>query len=149
MPRLMSCSKAMRVLMMPSGGMPASVTPRCSGTSGRALGKAAVHLDHLARVGVLERDAVAREAELVEQLAVLQALSSIGVIESCRVVLLALGRIDAAAVHADAHRAVVLAGDAGQVAHLVLPRLFALVVVEVAGVVADLVDVRRDRSARR
>ena len=47
MPRLMSCSKAMRVLMMPSGGRPASVTPRCSGTSGRALGEAAVDLDHL------------------------------------------------------------------------------------------------------
>ena len=39
MPRVMSCSKAMRVLMMPSGGMPASVTPRCSGTSGRASAK--------------------------------------------------------------------------------------------------------------
>ena len=35
MPRLISCSKAIRVLMMPSGGMPASVTPRWSGTSGR------------------------------------------------------------------------------------------------------------------
>ena len=39
MPRLRSCSKAMRVLMTPSGGIPASVTPRCSGTSGRAAAK--------------------------------------------------------------------------------------------------------------
>ena len=72
MPRLMSCSKAMRVLMMPSGGMPASVTPRCSGTSGRCFGEAAIDFDHFARIGVLQRDAVAREAELVEQLAMLQ-----------------------------------------------------------------------------
>ena len=36
MPRLTSCSKAIRVLMIPSGGIPASVTPRWSGTSGRA-----------------------------------------------------------------------------------------------------------------
>ena len=38
-PRGMSCSKAMRVLMTPSGGMPASVTPRCRGTSGRSAAK--------------------------------------------------------------------------------------------------------------
>ena len=35
MPRLISCSNAIRVLITPSGGMPASVTPKCSGTSGR------------------------------------------------------------------------------------------------------------------
>ncbi len=39
MPRERSCSKATRVLMTPSGGMPASVTPRWSGTSGRASAK--------------------------------------------------------------------------------------------------------------
>ena len=39
MPRERSCSKATRVLITPSGGMPASVTPRCSGTSGRAAAK--------------------------------------------------------------------------------------------------------------
>ena len=37
MPREISCSKAIRVLMIPSGGMPASVTPRWSGTSGRSV----------------------------------------------------------------------------------------------------------------
>jgi len=35
MPRASSFSNARRDLMMPSGGMPASVTPRWSGTSGR------------------------------------------------------------------------------------------------------------------
>ena len=40
MPSAISCSKATRVLMMPSGGIPASVTPRCSGTSGRSRAKA-------------------------------------------------------------------------------------------------------------
>ena len=39
MPALMSCSKAMRVLITPAGGIPASVTPRCSGTSGRSWAK--------------------------------------------------------------------------------------------------------------
>ncbi len=38
-PRLTSCSKAIRVFTIPSGGMPASVTPRCSGTSGRCCAK--------------------------------------------------------------------------------------------------------------
>ena len=40
MPRERSCSKATRVLMIPSGGMPASVTPRWRGTSGRVAAKA-------------------------------------------------------------------------------------------------------------
>ena len=35
-PWLINCSNAIRVLMIPSGGSPASVTPRCSGTSGRS-----------------------------------------------------------------------------------------------------------------
>ena len=35
--------------------------------------------------------------------------------------------------------------DVGQIPHLVLPRLLALVVIEMAGVVADLVDMRRDQ----
>ena len=35
-PSLINCSKANRVLMIPSGGMPASVTPRCSGMCGRS-----------------------------------------------------------------------------------------------------------------
>ena len=31
--------KAIGVLMMPSGGIPASVTPKCNGTSGRSAAK--------------------------------------------------------------------------------------------------------------
>ena len=58
---------------------------------------------------------------------------------------LSLG-VDAAAVDADADRAVVLAGDVGQEADLLRDRLLLLVVVEVAGVVADLVHVGRHRA---
>ena len=72
------------------------------------------------------------------------ALSSIGERRVFRIVLGLRGRIDAAAVDADADRAVVIAGDADQVPHFFLPRLFALVVIEVARVVAELVDVRGD-----
>ena len=68
----MSCSKAMRVLMMPSGGMPGFGHAQVQRHVGPLLGEAAIDLDHLARVGILERHAVAREAERVEQLAVLQ-----------------------------------------------------------------------------
>ena len=39
MPSGASCSRARRVLMIPSGGIPASVTPKCSGTSGRSWAK--------------------------------------------------------------------------------------------------------------
>ena len=39
MPRASSFSKAIRVLISPIGGSPASVTPRCSGTSGRSRAK--------------------------------------------------------------------------------------------------------------
>ena len=38
-PRERSCSKATRVFRIPSGGRPASVTPRWRGTSGRASAK--------------------------------------------------------------------------------------------------------------
>ena len=53
-------------------------------------------------------------------------------------------RIDRAAIHAHAHRTVVLAGHVGQEPDLVLPRLAALVMIQMARVVADLVDVRGD-----
>jgi hypothetical protein len=61
-----------------------------------------------------------------------------------RIVLRLLGRIDAAAVDADADGAVVVASDGDQIADFLLPGLLALVVVEVARVVAELVDVRRE-----
>ena len=126
---------------MPSGGMPASVTPRCSGTSGRCGGETPIDLDHLGRIGVLQRHAVAREAEPVRA-----ARSAPG---HCR----ASGRSSRPAANCSR-----LAGstepqftptriaqscspaDVDQKADLVLPGPLALVVVEVARVVADLVD---------
>jgi hypothetical protein len=112
---------------------------------GAALGEAAVHLDHLPRVAVLERDAVPCEVERIEQFAVLP-----GAFEHRRdrvvlVELLFLGRIDAAAIDADAEGTVVVPRDGGDVSHLVLPRAGRLVVIEVARVVADLIDVRGDQ----
>ncbi len=59
-----------------------------------------------------------------------------------RLVLRLLVGIDAAAVHADADRAVVVAGDIDEIAHFFLPRLGALVVIQVARVVAELIDMR-------
>ena len=107
-------------------------------------GEAPIHFDHLRRVGILERHAIAREPKPVQQLAMLQRAGQhraeriVGRESPFR------RRIDAAAIHAHADGAVVLGGHVGQIAHLVLPRLFALVVIEMARVVADLVDVRRD-----
>ena len=72
MPRLINCSKAMRVLMMPSGGMPASVTPRCSGTSGRSSAKRRLTSITLGGSESLSDTQIAREAERIEQLAMLQ-----------------------------------------------------------------------------
>ena len=143
MPRERSCSKATRVLTIPSGGMPASVTPRCSGTSGRGGGEARVRLDHLARVRVLEADHVAREAQVVEEAQCSSADSTMAATSSSGVARLRLG-VHAAAVDAHAEGAVVLARDLRQEAHLLAHRLVLLVVVEVARVVADLVHVGRD-----
>ena len=106
-------------------------------------GEAGIPLDDLARMRVLEADHVAIEADLVEQGAVLQR----GLHHGRDVVLgmpgLELG-VHAPAVDADADRAVVLARDLGQEADLLADRLLTLVVVEMAGVVPHLVDVRRD-----
>jgi hypothetical protein len=52
--------------------------------------------------------------------------------------------IDRAAVDTDADGAVVLGGDVHQVGHFVPDRFLALVVVQVPGVVSDLVDVGSD-----
>ena len=146
MPRLMSCSKAMRVLMMPSGGRPASVTPRCSGTSGRCFGEAAIDFDHLARVGIFERHAVAREAELDRAARnAPSALSSIGESESSSDrTLPAWPDRRSRSSRRCASRSRCRAGDVDQELDFVLPRLFALVVIEMARVVAKLVDVRGD-----
>ena len=80
----------------------------------------------------------------VQQLAVLQGAVDHGVDAILLGILLPLGRIDRTAVHAHADGAVVLAGHVDEELHLVLPRLAPLVMVQVARVVADLVDHRRD-----
>ena len=90
---------------------------------GPSFGKAAVDFDHLPRVAVLQGNAVAGEAQRIEQVAVFP-----GAVEHWRDrivvgVAFLLGRIDAAAIHADAYRAVFVGGDAGEIAHLLLPRL--------------------------
>ena len=145
MPRDRSCSKATRVLMMPSGGMPASVTPRCSGTSGRTRGEARVGLDDLARVRVLERDDVARRSRGRRAARSARAPTRpSAATSSSGWRAFSLG-VDGAAVDADAQRAVVLAAPRRPgSATFSRDRLVLLVVVEVAGVVADLVDVGRD-----
>ena len=110
---------------------------------GPFFGEAAVPLDHVRGVGVLERDHVAGEPERVEQLAV---LGGRGHHRAHRVAVEAalVRRIHGAAVDPDADGAVVLTGDPGEVLHLVRHRQRGLVVPEVARVVADLVHVGGD-----
>ena len=88
---------------------------------GPFFGEAAVPLDHVRGVGVLERDHVAGEPERVEQLAV---LGGGGHHRAHRVAVEAalVRRIHGAAVDPDADGAVVLAGDPGEVLHLVRHR---------------------------
>ena len=71
MPRLMSCSKAMRVLMIAVGRQAGLGHAQVQRHVGPLLGEAAIDLDHLGRIGILQRHAVAREAERIEQLAML------------------------------------------------------------------------------
>ena len=114
----------------------------------RALrGEAAVALDDLAPVGVLERDHVALEAELVERRAVFERAGHHRPHVVAGVAGGLLG-VDGAAVDAHAQRAVVRGGGLGDEGHLLARRLLALVVVQVAGVVANLVHVRRDERGQ-
>ena len=53
-------------------------------------------------------------------------------------------RIDRAAVHANSHRTVVVLSHLDQVFHFLLPRLGSFVMVQMSGVVANLVDMRGD-----
>ena len=140
----MSCSKACWVLQHALGrhaGLGHAEVQRHVGTPG---GEGPVGLDHRRRIGVLQRDHVTGEAELVQQFAVLQGAVDHGVDAIFLGIFLPLGRIDRAAVHAHADGTVVLAGHVDEELHLVLPRLGPLVMVQVARVVADLVDRRRD-----
>ena len=105
-----------------------------------SLGETPIHIDHLPRIGVFERHAIASEPQRVEQLAVLQGTCQH---RTDRVVLgkfFFLGRIHAAAVDPHPQGAVVAGRYIHNKLHLVLPRLCGLMVVEVARVVAELVD---------
>ena len=109
MPRLMSCSKrdprlddaVGRQAGLGHAQVQRHVRPR--------LGEAAVDFDHVPRIGILERHAIAREAEFIEQPAVIERAVEHRREPVGRIVLRLLGRVDAAAVDADAHRAVVVA----------------------------------------
>ena len=147
MPCETSCSNATRVLITPSGGMPASVTPRCSGTSGRSAGELLVDLNDLFPVGVFERDDVTIESEVIEQPAV---LGGRGDDRRDMVVWVALqhARIDRPAVYADPDGAVVVAAAVSAMnATLSLTDFDFLVMVQMAWVVANLVHMRRDLRA--
>jgi len=108
-----------------------------------ATGEALVGGEHLGGVGILERDHEAGEAEVVHELAMverrlhdrLELIAGVA-FEEC-------GR-DRAAVHPDADRDVGVLGDRHQPRDLVGHRLVALDVMQMAGVVANLVDMRGD-----
>ena len=113
---------------------------------GPLRGEATVDLDDLLPVRVLERDDVTLEAEPIEQRAVLGGAGHDRRNVVARVAL-EHPRVDRAAVDAHPDRAVVVRGGLGDKGDLVGDALLLLVVVQVAGVVADLVHMRRDLDA--
>ena len=110
------------------------------------LGKALVGLDHLCGIGVLERDAIARKTQLVEQFAVFERAFKHGGDGIAGRMFLDLGGVHRAAVDADAKGAIVFTRRIDNKSDFVLPRLAAFVVIQVPWVIADLVDVRRDQG---
>ena len=108
--------------------------------------EALVRLDHLRRVGVLERDHEVREAEAVEQRAVVDRA---GDHRADRVARESARRTRARPSRSSRRRAARSPrSPATSAIHATLSRMLraALVVVQVAGVVAQLRDVRRDRG---
>jgi hypothetical protein len=114
--------------------------PQVQGHVRAGLGEAAVRLDHLAGVRVLQADDVAVEPEVVHEPAVLESRLDHGLHVILGVAGLHLG-VDAAAVHPDADGEVVGPRHLDEEGHLLPHGLRLLVVPEVARVVADLVDV--------
>jgi len=108
------------------------------------LGKTAIDLDDDLGPRVLQRDAIAREAQLVEQFAVFQRAGQHRRKPVVARVARQLGRVYRAAVDADPKRAVMSGSKVGQVADLVLPGPLRLVVMKMAGVVSQLVYPRGD-----
>ena len=112
------------------------------GHVGALGGEAAVGFHDLAVVGVLKRDDVALEAEAVQDGAMFERAGDNGGHVVVAVALLD-ARVDGAAVHAHAQGAVVTFGGLRDESDLLLHRLVLFVVMEMAGVVAQLVDMRR------
>ena len=99
-----------------------------------------VHLHDFFRIGIFERHAVARESQPIEQLAVRVRAFEHWPEPIVGRELRPGRRIDRSAIDAHPHGDVMLDGQLDQEAHLVLPRALRLVVIQVARVVADLVD---------
>ncbi len=106
---------------------------------GPLLGKQPIDLDHGRRIRVLQRNAKTRKPQPVQQLAMIQGALQHRPKDVVPGEPLPLGRIDRAAIHAHAQGAIVPAGHVDQEPHLVLPRPVTLVMVKMAGVVADFV----------
>ena len=110
----------------------------------RALGREPhVGVDDEARVGILDRDHVIAETERIDHAAVIDRAGHDRGHMILSEALLVVGS-DRASVDADAQREAVLARDPDEVGDLLLHGLVLLVVVQVAGVVAQLVDEGRD-----
>jgi hypothetical protein len=103
--------------------------------------EAGVRLDHFQRVGVLKGDDEIPKADAVEDLTWSRAHRTIASTSSSLVFLLVLG-VHRAAIDADAQGATVLAGLLRDEPNFVADWLLLLLVVEVAGVVPNLVHVR-------
>jgi hypothetical protein len=107
------------------------------------LREACVRVDHEPRVRVLDRHDVVAEAELVEVSAMVDRARDDGGDVVVRETLVVLRR-DRAGIHADPQGDPVAPRDVDEPRDLLDRRLLALVVVQVAWVVADLLDERRD-----
>ena len=103
-------------------------------------GKTAIDFHDFRRIGILQRNAIPRETQPVEPLAMLQRAFEHRTERVAGREFFLLSRIDRAAIHADPQGAIVLAGDIDQKPHLLPPRFFAFVMIEMPGIVADFID---------
>ena len=144
MPLAISCSKAIRVLISPPGSSPASVTPRCMGTSGRWAAKrsfASITLagsESLIETTKLWKPKSSSIAQWSTAQATIAPIESPGNFASYS---------GATEPQFTPTRSAQPALPATSAIHATLSRIFllALVVVQVARVVAELRDVRGDQ----
>ena len=107
-------------------------------------GEQDVRVDDLVRIGVLDRNDVLVEAEVVEHRAVFECGFDHRRDRVVFRILVEFLGIDRTGVHADAYRVAVRPGHVDEVAHFVANRLVAFEVVEVPGVVPELLHERGD-----